>query len=74
MSDAQTRLRQFTTRAANTSQIEQHARASYAVWAKGKSWEVSLSFLFARDQPSRESSDDLPGDSSRNSGESFSGS
>ncbi|OXG16984.1 hypothetical protein C366_03780 [Cryptococcus neoformans Tu401-1] len=39
MSDAQTRLRQFTTRAANASQIEQHAHAAYAVWAKGKSWE-----------------------------------
>lgn len=39
MSDAQTRVRQFTTRAANASQIEQHARAAYVVWAKGKSWE-----------------------------------
>lgn len=72
MSDAQTRVRQFTTRAANASQIEQHARAAYVVWAKGKNWEVSSSFLFASGQPSRESSDDLLGNSSRNSGVSSS--
>ncbi|OXC69030.1 hypothetical protein AYX13_02319 [Cryptococcus neoformans] len=33
------KLQQFTIRAANSSQAEQHARAAWAIWNKGKTWE-----------------------------------
>lgn len=40
------KLQQFTIRAANSSQAEQHARAAWAIWNKGKTWEVGCKEIF----------------------------